>query len=171
MRNYRELMKEYLKEPDVDGSNIGYGKWCALNPEQRIMIRRLLDEMDSADVFIKNSYLRNEKTLNMWKDNAEYYKNRSNTLQELLVSTLKKYNHLVDLYDQALEDYDEQLRINEEHRKLNGELREKNEQLRETVQEALGIANERVNHYHHINNKEVLEDWEEIFDILLKQKV
>lgn len=110
-----------------------------------------------------------KRKVEMYMDNAEYWKNRSNTLEILLMNTIKKYNHLEDLYNQALEDYDEQLRINEEHRKLNGELREENKQLREIVQEALGIANERVNYYHHINNKEVLEDWEEIFDILLKQ--
>lgn len=64
-----------------------------------------------------------KRKVEMYHDNAEYWENRSNTLEILLMNTIKKYNHLENLYNQALEDYDEQLRINGEHRKLNGELR------------------------------------------------
>lgn len=59
--NYREKMREYLKEPSINGSAIGYGKWCALNHEQRTLIRRLLDEMDKADDFNKSLHLKNQK--------------------------------------------------------------------------------------------------------------
>jgi len=55
--NYREKMKEYLKEPGMFSSQ--YGKWGALNPEQRQMIRRLLEEMDRADAYIRELYEEN----------------------------------------------------------------------------------------------------------------
>ena len=38
-----------------------YGEWGALNLEQRKYIKRLLDELDSADNYIKNVYLENQK--------------------------------------------------------------------------------------------------------------
>ena len=43
------------------------------------------------------------------------------------------------------------------------------ERLNKIIDEALGIANERVNHYCHINKKEILEDWENIFDVLAER--
>ncbi len=64
--NYREKMKEYLKEPDTFSSQ--YGKWGALNREQRDYIRRLLEEMDRADVYIRELFeenMRLKKELNL----------------------------------------------------------------------------------------------------------
>lgn len=55
--NYREKMKEYLKEPDMFSGQ--YGKWGALNREQRKYIRKLLEEMDRADVYIRELYEEN----------------------------------------------------------------------------------------------------------------
>ena len=48
--NYREKMKEYLKEPNEICNH--YGKWGILNKEQRDLITRLLNEMDGADNYI-----------------------------------------------------------------------------------------------------------------------
>ena len=48
--NYREKMKEYLKEPNEICNH--YGKWGILNKEQRDSITRLLNEMDGADNYI-----------------------------------------------------------------------------------------------------------------------
>ena len=39
--NYREKMREYLKEPNEICNH--YGKWGILNKEQRDLITRLLD--------------------------------------------------------------------------------------------------------------------------------
>lgn len=75
--DYRTKMREYIKEPEIDGSAIGYGKWCALNREQRTMIRRLLDEMDRADEVIKHQFFEIErlnKELEIAKDNEETYR-------------------------------------------------------------------------------------------------
>ena len=49
--NYREKMREYLKEPNEICNH--YGKWGILNKEQRDFITRLLNEMDRADNYIK----------------------------------------------------------------------------------------------------------------------
>ena len=49
--NYREKMREYLKEPNEICNH--YGKWGILNKEQRDFITRLLNEMDGADNYIK----------------------------------------------------------------------------------------------------------------------
>lgn len=45
------------------------------------------------------------------------------------------------------------------------------ERLNNLINEALGIANERFNYYsnHKNNNEEHLEDWENIFNILLRR--
>ena len=103
------------------------------------------------------------------------------------------WKYLLEL-DKRLEDIKI---INEEHRVLNGKLREelefekatnkellstgadlenklyeeqdKNIRLNNIINEALGIANERVNYYHHTNKKEILEDWENIFNVLLRR--
>ena len=61
--NYRERMKEYLKEPNEYSSQ--YGKWAILNREQRDLIKRLLREMDSADEVIKHQYFEIERLNNI----------------------------------------------------------------------------------------------------------
>lgn len=48
--NYREKMREYLKEPNEICNH--YGKWGILNKEQRDLITRLLNEMDVVDNYI-----------------------------------------------------------------------------------------------------------------------
>ena len=55
--NYREKMKEYLKEPNMFSGQ--YGKWGCLNSEQRKYIRKLLEELDRADVYIRQLYEEN----------------------------------------------------------------------------------------------------------------
>ena len=90
-------------------------------------------------------------------------------------------------------------KIEKEHQRINGELREelefekatnkelistgaelenklyeeqdKNKRLNNIINKALGIANERFNYYSHYksNNEEHLEDWENIFNVLLRR--
>ena len=64
--NYREKMREYIECPQF--GNFGYGRWGALNLEQRKMIKRLLDEMHRTDIYIKELYEENmslRKELNL----------------------------------------------------------------------------------------------------------
>ena len=39
-------------------------------------------------------------------------------------------------------------------------------ELQERIDKATGIANERINYCNHIKDKEQLENWQEIFDVL-----
>lgn len=75
--NYREKMKEYLKEPDEHSSQ--WGRWGILNKEQRDLIKRLLNEMDNADDVIKHQYFEIER-LN--KQIEEYQKALDETVSE-----------------------------------------------------------------------------------------
>lgn len=70
--NYRERMKEYLKEPDEYSSD--WGRWGILNKEQRTLIKRLLREMDSADEVIKHQYFEIERLHNIINKLEEYMK-------------------------------------------------------------------------------------------------
>ena len=56
MTNYRAYMREAIKSPVDSTSPRDFGKWAILNAEQRRLIGRLLDEMDSADTYIRKLY-------------------------------------------------------------------------------------------------------------------
>ena len=84
--NYRERMKEYLKEPDEHSSQ--YGKWAILNREQRDLIKRLLREMDSADEVIKHQYFEIERLNNIMTEletelYAKYHEHKDSECEEL----------------------------------------------------------------------------------------
>lgn len=51
-------MKKAVECPQF--GNIDYGEWGSLNLIQRKDIKRLLDEMDRADEYIKTLYFKNE---------------------------------------------------------------------------------------------------------------
>ena len=75
---------------------------------------------------------------------------------------VEEVNHFID---RLLEDTKE---INV----LRSDIKEKDkeiERLNNIINKALGIANERFNYYHHTNKKEILEDWENIFNVLLRR--
>ena len=57
--NYREKMRKAIECPQF--GNERYGEWGALKFEQRALINRLLDELDSADNYVKRLYLKNKK--------------------------------------------------------------------------------------------------------------
>ena len=57
--NYREKIREYISCPQLGDNH--YGKWGALRVEQRLLIKRLLDELDRADNYIKKVYLENQE--------------------------------------------------------------------------------------------------------------
>lgn len=83
--NYRERMKEYLKEPDEYSSQ--YGKWAILNREQRDLIKRLLREMDGADEVIKHQYFEIERL-------KELSKVDSQQAQEIIIELKQKIERL-----------------------------------------------------------------------------
>ena len=71
--NYREKMREYLKEPNEICNH--YGKWGILNKEQRDLITRLLNEMDGADNYIIKLQQENARLKDKIDKAVEYIKN------------------------------------------------------------------------------------------------
>lgn len=57
--NYREKIRRAIECPQFGYEK--YGEWGALNLQQRTIIKRLLDELDSADEYIKNTCIENQK--------------------------------------------------------------------------------------------------------------
>ena len=57
--NYREKIRKAIECPQF--GNETYGEWGALRLEQRVLIKRLLDELDSADNYFKKVYLENKQ--------------------------------------------------------------------------------------------------------------
>lgn len=86
--NYRERIRKAIECPQF--GNERYGEWGALNLEKRILIKRLLDELDRADNYVKNLYLGNQEL----KKQLEYcYCNRTDCSSRIKNS--KKYDSLV----------------------------------------------------------------------------
>ena len=79
--NYREKMKEYLKEPNEICNH--YGKWGILNREQRDLITRLLNEMDGADNYI----------IKLQQENARL-KDKLNKINDLLNELIFEYDNI-----------------------------------------------------------------------------
>ena len=67
--NYREKIRKAIECPQFN--NTRYGEWGALNLEQRRYIKRLLDELDHADNYIKKLYLENQKQKEIIEDCKE----------------------------------------------------------------------------------------------------
>ena len=57
--NYRERIRKAIECPQFGDET--YGEWGVLNLEQRKFIKRLLDELDRADNYIKQVYLENQE--------------------------------------------------------------------------------------------------------------
>lgn len=86
--NYRERIRKAIECPQF--GNERYGEWGALNLEKRILIKRLLDELDRADNYVKRFYKENEGL----KKQLEYcYCNRTDCSSRIKDS--KVYDSLV----------------------------------------------------------------------------
>ena len=72
--NYRERIRNAIDCPQFSGNN-NYGEWGALRFDQRILIKRLLDELDGADKYIKRLYEENqqlkEEYKKLWEENEK----------------------------------------------------------------------------------------------------
>ena len=98
--NYREKMREYLKEPNEICNH--YGKWGILNKEQRDLITRLLNEMDGADNYIIKLQQENARLKDKLKNIEKILD--SNHDVEHIYCALSKYLNIFD-YELDLEDY------------------------------------------------------------------
>lgn len=103
--NYREKIREYISCPQLGDNH--YGKWGALRVEQRLLIKRLLDELDRADNYIKKVYLENQKL----KEKVNQYENPEDmTLFYMWLDTkakdkLKQYKSVIDEVNEEIFKY------------------------------------------------------------------
>ena len=103
--NYREKIREYISCPQLGDNH--YGKWGALRVEQRLLIKRLLDELDRADNYIKKVYLENQKL----KEKVNQYENPEDmTLFYMWLDTkakdkLKQYKSVIDEVNEEIFNY------------------------------------------------------------------
>lgn len=98
--NYRERMRKAVKCPQF--GNLDYGEWGTLNLNQRRDIKRLLDEMDRADEYIKTLYFKNENLQSKIDKATEYIntiKNNtpSSTRKDFAKMILLNYELLLDI--------------------------------------------------------------------------
>lgn len=68
--NYREKIRKAIECPQF--GNETYGEWGSLRLEQRVLIKRLLDELDSADNYFKKVYLENQQIKDNWNKLKEF---------------------------------------------------------------------------------------------------
>lgn len=95
--NYREKMREYLKEPNEICNH--YGKWGILNKEQRDLITRLLNEMDGADSYMKKLQQENARLKDKIEKAVEYIKNIDKDEERLNDDTRIYMIQDVDVYE------------------------------------------------------------------------
>ena len=72
--NYREKIRKAIECPQL--GNETYGEFGILNLTQRKYIKRLLDELDNADNFVKKLYFENKqlkKVIDMASARLEYF--------------------------------------------------------------------------------------------------
>ena len=74
--NYREKIRKAIECPQF--GNNGYGEWGALRYDQRVLIKRLLDDLDSADGYILKMQKEKQELIEYLKENKnELYKKLS----------------------------------------------------------------------------------------------
>ena len=88
--NYREKIRKAIECPQFGYAT--YGEWGALTLKQRTYIKRLLDELDSADNYIKNVYLENQK-LQTEKEQSNSLVNSCQEEIRRLKKQLEEWNH------------------------------------------------------------------------------
>ena len=90
--NYREKIRKAIECPQF--GNTRYGEWGALNLEKRKYIKRLLDELDSADNCVKRLYLKNKKKKEVINKAIEYIEE---CLKQTPIENRKKVDDRLDI--------------------------------------------------------------------------
>nr|DAW45526.1 MAG TPA: Initiation-control protein YabA, DnaA, DnaN, Zinc finger.7A [Caudoviricetes sp.] len=109
--NYREKIRKAIECPQFGNTN--YGEWGTLRLDQRKYIKRLLDELDSADAYI----------LQLYEEN-----------QQLKEQLNKKYENVGTLTSEIL--YEENTKLVQENQQLKEQL-EASEKARKNCYEYL----------------------------------
>lgn len=64
--SYRDKIRKAIECPQF--GDYSYGEWGALRYEQKVLIKRLLDELDRADELIKKMYFQKQEIIDCLKD-------------------------------------------------------------------------------------------------------
>ena len=88
--NYKEIIREAIRCPQFGDEY--YGEWGALRYKQRLLIKRLLDECDSADSYIRKLYLEKQELI-------DYLKEQINICDDIIKSHMKEISGVVNISD------------------------------------------------------------------------
>ena len=95
--NYREKMRKAIECPQF--GNIDYGEWGTLRLDQRKNIKRLLDEMDRADIYIRLLYEEidrlNKEYERVYNENCKLRENH-NINDITLLDENERLNRIID---------------------------------------------------------------------------
>lgn len=86
--NYREKIRKAIACPQF--GNNGYGEWGALRYDQRVLIKRLLDDLDSADGYILKMQKEKEELIDYLKEREIELKENVRTYEEKLRQTSRE---------------------------------------------------------------------------------
>ena len=100
--NYRDKIRKYIECPEFGNSS--YGAWGSLRIDQRRNIKRLLDELDGADDYIKKLYKENQQL----KEQLQQKEDIINKAKEYIINN--------SLYEEEYDyDYEENIYLSEIH--------------------------------------------------------
>lgn len=94
--NYREKIRKAIECPQL--GNETYGELGILNLTQRKYIKRLLDELDNADNFVKKLYFENKQLKDNWDELKEWLEEKWEVSQDIwFVKIINKMKELEKL--------------------------------------------------------------------------
>ena len=86
--NYRQKIRRAIECPQF--GNNGYGEWGALRYDQRVLIKRLLDDLDSADGYILKMQKEKQELIDYLKEREIELKENVRTYEEKLRQTSRE---------------------------------------------------------------------------------
>ena len=98
--NYREKIRKAIECPQF--GNETYGELGILNLTQRKYIKRLLDELDNADNFVKKLYFENKQLKDNWDKLKEYLHN-----VDVVIDYSENYDGKFINYDELIDKMQE----------------------------------------------------------------
>ena len=95
--NYKEIIREAIRCPQFGDEY--YGEWGALRYKQRLLIKRLLDECDSADSYIRKLYLEKQELIDYLKEEKDRLARECSQIYEDSLGKTKLVNE--DIYNEV----------------------------------------------------------------------
>ena len=133
-------MSEELKQFNIDIEDIKEDNNLFNNIQEAIDKLRIYTLVDRFEVVLNNNLIETKEKLTNYR-----------TILGCRIS-----------YDNLSKDIS--FIVREDTKPTYEELEQERDKYKEILDEVLGIANERINFYHHNKNDELLKEWEEIFD-------